>query len=236
MNVQNKKRLVKDISNIIKDPLTEQGIYYIHDEENMLEGYAMIIGPEDSIYEYGYYLFKFNFTVNYPYEPPKLTFYCFDRETRFYPNLYRCGKVCLSILNTWKGESWTSCQNIKSILLTIASVMDKKPFLHEPGVKETNKEFDQYHEIVKYKNFYILEGLISQSIELNGPLYSFYSIMKNEFLKNYEKIMKKLEKLEQSEYNNKELEINFYRNMRGNINYTNVKDLLKDVYYILNNK
>ena len=55
MNVQNKKRLVKDISNIIKDPLTEQGIYYIHDEENMLEGYAMIIGPEDSIYEYGVY-------------------------------------------------------------------------------------------------------------------------------------------------------------------------------------
>lgn len=236
MNVQNKKRLVKDIGNIIKDPLTEQGIYYIHDEENMLEGYAMIIGPEDTIYEYGYYLFKFNFTVNYPYEPPKLKFYCFDRETRFHPNLYRCGKVCLSILNTWKGESWTSCQNIKSILLTIASVMDKKPFLHEPGVKETHKEFDQYHEIVKYKNFYILEGLISQSIELNGPLYSFYSIMKNEFLKNYEKINKKLEKLEQSEYNNKELEINFYRNMRGNINYTNVKDLLKDVYYILNNK
>lgn len=236
MNVQNKKRLVKDISNIIKAPLTDQGIYYIHDEENMLEGYAMIIGPEDSIYEYGYYLFKFNFTVNYPYEPPKLTFYCFDRETRFHPNLYRCGKVCLSILNTWKGESWTSCQNIKSILLTIVSIMDKEPFLHEPGVKETNKEFNKYHEIVKYKNFYILEGLISQSIELNGPLYSFYSIMKNEFLKNYEKINKKLEKLEQSEYNNKELEINFYRNMKGNINYTNVKDLLNDVYYILNNK
>lgn len=236
MNIQNKKRLVKDIGNIIKDPLTEQGIYYIHDEENMLEGYAMIIGPEDSIYEYGYYLFKFNFTVNYPYEPPKLTFYCFDRETRFHPNLYRCGKVCLSILNTWKGESWTSCQNIKSILLTIASIMDKTPFLHEPGVKETHREFKDYHEVVKYKNFYILEGLISQSIELRGPLYSFYSIMKKEFLKNYEKIIKRIEKLEQGEYNNKEIVIKFYRNMRGNINYTNIKDLLKDVYYILNNK
>lgn len=236
MNIQNKKRLVKDISNIIKDPLTDQGIYYIHDEENMLEGYAMIIGAEDTLYEYGYYLFKFNFNVNYPYEPPKLTFYCFDRETRFHPNLYRCGKVCLSILNTWKGESWTSCQNIKSILLTIASIMDKKPFLHEPGVRETHHDFTNYHEIIKFKNFYILEELISQSIELDGPLYSFYSIIKNEFLKNYEKINKRLEKLEQSEYNNKELEIKFYKNMRGNINYTNVKNLLKDIHYILNNK
>ena len=48
MNIGNKKRLVKDIASIIKEPLTEQGIYYIHDEENMLEGYALIIGQEDS--------------------------------------------------------------------------------------------------------------------------------------------------------------------------------------------
>ena len=236
MNIENKKRLVKDIASIIKEPLTDQGIYYIHDEENMLEGYALIIGQEDSLYEYGYYLFKFNFTVNYPYEPPKLTFYCFDRNTRFHPNLYRNGKVCLSVLNTWKGESWTSCQNIKSILLTIASIMDNKPFLHEPGIKESNKDFINYHEIVKFKNFFVLEAIISQTLELHGPLYSFYSIIKTNFIKNYNKINKKLEQLEESEYNKKDIVVSFYKNMKAHIDYTNVKQQLKDVYYILNNK
>ena len=42
-----------------------------------------------------------------------------DGKTRFNPNLYRNGKVCISLLNTWKGEQWTSCQTIESILLSL---------------------------------------------------------------------------------------------------------------------
>lgn len=235
MNTDNKKRLVKDIGNIIKEPLTDQGIYYIHDEEKMLQGYALIIGPEDSLYEFGCYLFKFDFTVNYPYEPPKLTFYCFDRDTRFHPNLYRNGKVCLSVLNTWKGESWTSCQNIKSVLLTIASILDNKPFLHEPGINEKHNDFINYHEIVRFKNFFILEEIVSQNLELHGPLYSFYNIIKQNFIKNYEKINKKLKLYEKEKYNNKELSISFYRRMRTLINYTKLKEQFQDIYCILNN-
>ncbi len=36
---------------------------------------------------------------------------------RFNPNLYNCGKVCLSLLGTWggdRGESWDS--NVSSML------------------------------------------------------------------------------------------------------------------------
>ena len=40
------QRLVNDVSEIIKHPLEEHGIYYIHNDENILEGHAMIIGPE----------------------------------------------------------------------------------------------------------------------------------------------------------------------------------------------
>ena len=89
--------------------------------------------------------------------------------------------------------------------------MDNKPFLHEPGVKESNKDFINYHEIVKFKNFFVLEEIVSQSLELHGSLYSFYSIIKNNFIKNYEKINKKLEELEQSEYNKKDIVISFYK-------------------------
>ena len=34
------KRLIKDVKDIIKNPLNENGIYYIHDETDMMKGYA----------------------------------------------------------------------------------------------------------------------------------------------------------------------------------------------------
>ena len=117
------RRLIKDIKEIIKNPLTDNGIYYTHDEENMLKGYALIIGPTDSIYEDGFYSFEFFFPKDYPFSPPKVIFHTGDGVTRFNPNLYRNGKTCLSILNTWRGETWTSCQSIRSVLLTLIEVL-----------------------------------------------------------------------------------------------------------------
>ncbi len=100
---ETKHRLINDIKDLIKNPLTSHGIYYIHDEENMLRGSALIIGPSDTIYADGFFLFKFKIPPNYPYSPPIVTFHTQGDNIRFNPNLYRNGKVCLSILNTWKG-------------------------------------------------------------------------------------------------------------------------------------
>lgn len=48
-------RLLKDVKQIIKNPLTENGIYYIHHDEDMLKGYALIVGPDDTPYFAGNY-------------------------------------------------------------------------------------------------------------------------------------------------------------------------------------
>ena len=56
-------RLLQDIKDIIKNPLDEQGVFYKHDEEDMLIGRALIIGPKDTPYENGFYFFKFQFQV-----------------------------------------------------------------------------------------------------------------------------------------------------------------------------
>ena len=68
------RRLLKDIKEVLKNPLYDQGIYYTHDEENMLKGYALIIGPGDSLYEDGFYFFEFSFPKDYPFSPPKVIF------------------------------------------------------------------------------------------------------------------------------------------------------------------
>lgn len=54
---------------------------------------------------------------------------------RFNPNLYNCGKVCLSLLGTWQGEPWNPkesnmTQVLKSILYLI---FVDEPFYNEPG-------------------------------------------------------------------------------------------------------
>ena len=63
MNKNNQRRLLKDVVELIKSPLSDNGIYYQHNEENMLQGHALIIGPGETLYNYGYYLFEFNFSI-----------------------------------------------------------------------------------------------------------------------------------------------------------------------------
>lgn len=64
--------------------------------------------------------------------------YYYSGGLRLNPNLYQCGKVCLSLLNTWTGsksEQWTPGKStILQVLLSIqALVLNAKPFFNEPG-------------------------------------------------------------------------------------------------------
>ncbi len=172
------KRIVSDVKDLKKSPLEDQGIYYHHDEGDILRGYAYITGPKGSLYYGGSYLYTFSFPTDYPHSPPVAYYHTNDGETRFHPNMYKNGKVCLSILNTWRGEPWSGCQTIRSILLTILSVLDEKPFLHEPGITELHCDYRKYHDIVLFKNlsFSSFIGLsqTDQSEMFNGfPVHYF---------------------------------------------------------------
>ena len=72
-----------------------------------------MIGPDNTPYSYGFYLFNIFIPEEYPFKPPTVKIYTQnENKTRFNPNLYVNGKVCLSILNTWTGL-------IKDIVLVI---------------------------------------------------------------------------------------------------------------------
>ena len=75
-----------------------------------------------------------------------------DGKTRFNPNLYKNGYVCLSVLNTWNGEGWSSCQSIYSILLSLLSILNENPLINEPGYTSTHKNVVVYNNIIKYRN------------------------------------------------------------------------------------
>lgn len=225
------KRLVKDVTDIYKHPLTEQGIYYVHDEDNMYNGYAMIIGPPDTIYRHGFYLFSFTFTNAYPYKPPKVTFCTNNGVVRFHPNLYRDGKVCLSVLNTWKGESWTSCQSIRTILLTLLTLFDNKPFLHEPGIKESNHEMKLYNDIITYWNirFSHMKIYEMQFESTMAPFTIFKKDMKDYIIKNKDTITEYIHEISKTEHEKeRNVFMQFYK-IRTLIDYTTLKSLYQKI-------
>jgi ubiquitin-protein ligase len=179
------KRLIRDVKYMRNQPLKDQGIYYIHDESNILKGYGLLIGPKDTPYANGYYLFEFNFPVDYPHSPPLVNYKTNDGKTRFHPNLYRNGKVCLSILNTWPGEQWSGCQTINSILLTLYSIFTEEPFLHEPGITKSYVDFHSYHELIRYRNITYAMTDVFKTTYAKSMCPELYEIMKADFITHY---------------------------------------------------
>jgi ubiquitin-conjugating enzyme E2 Z len=213
------RRVISDIKEIKKNPLDENGIFYKHDETNILRGYALIIPTTESPYQYGNYLFIIDFPTNYPFVPPKVTFMTNNGTTRFHPNLYRNGKVCLSLLNTWKGDQWTSCNTLTSVLVNILTLFNEDPFLNEPGIKSNHPEMELYNEIIEYQNFNTAIYDILFNKEFRSKLHSiepfFRDIMMNNFYSNYETIMKKIAK---NKSKNHTIYMSFYR-MEETIDY-----------------
>lgn len=192
------KRIISDISQITKNPLEDHGIYYKHDDSNMLKGYVMIVPTDDTPYQYGNYFYTIEFPINYPYSPPKMQYLTNNGTTRFHPNFYRNGKVCLSILNTWKGEQWTSCNTLSSVLLNVVTLFTKKPFLHEPGITESHESFLDYTECIKYQNFNVAIFSVLADKELQekiNPVYQYFKDQINKcFSVNAESIIKKVKR------------------------------------------
>jgi len=236
-------RLVKDITYIHKNPLTEDGIYYSHHETDMLKGYAMIIGQSDTPYFGGYYLFEFLFPTDYPYSPPKLIYQTNDGNTRFNPNLYTNGKVCISILNTWHGEKWSSCQTIHSILLTLCTILNKNPLLNEPGVKINNPDIEKYNTIITFKNISVAVCDFLRKKYISSASEIFHLIMKDLFLQNYDKLLAIVDENIQKKNTDMTVSIDLYHLINVFIDYKGLKvklmecklNLLKEEMHELRN-
>lgn len=228
------KRLLQDVKQIIKNPLNDNGIYYIHDDSDMLKGYALIIGPEDTPYFGGYYFFEFIYPHDYPFSPPKVKYFTNSNNIRFNPNLYVCGKVCVSILNTWRGDQWTSCQTISTVLLTLCTLLCKDPLLNEPGVEKNHIDMIPYNEIIHYAN---LDIAVCDILNKKPNVYIhffeyFYPFIKENFLKNYDKFLAISEK-KNNEYSkqSKVFKTSYY-GMNIIIDYNKVIEKLKMCNFI----
>ena len=190
------KRIILDIKDIKKDPIDE--VHYFPCEANIMKGKALIFGPHGTPYEHGNFVFHFEFTNQYPYAPPIVTYETNNGMTRFNPNFYRNGKVCLSILNTWNGEQCSACQSIRSVLVTLQFTMNEYPLVNEPGIvwDMHYSHIQTYNQLIQYKSietsiYGYLENKRSVSEEM-------YEVIKAHFLETKEQICETLRLLSET--------------------------------------
>ncbi|KAI8929902.1 ubiquitin conjugating enzyme [Entophlyctis helioformis] len=152
-------RLQQEFSDMAKG--SEHQILIEHSDEDIKHIHALIMGPINTPYCLGFFDFTIECGNNYPTEPPKVTARTTAHgTTRFNPNIYSCGKVCLSLLGTWRGdpcEQWSAVQGLAGLCVSIQSLMTDMPYRNEPGFDNENNKtlLETYNQKITHETLRI---------------------------------------------------------------------------------
>jgi ubiquitin-conjugating enzyme E2 Z len=190
-------RIVQDVYDFNKNK--PEGIYLSIDKNNLMKQYALIVGPKDTPYFGGFFFFEITYPEDYPKKSPGVTLLTTEKNVRFNPNLYECGKVCLSILGTWSGPSWSPVMNIRLVLDSIRSLMGTFPIQNEPGYENTKQDdiaSIEYNQYIIYHTYRlaIIEVLNNKFTKVSSL---FEKELKEEFDNNKSKLSDDLLSYEQ---------------------------------------
>ena len=132
-------RLTKEIIKLKEEEI--EGVEIITtDNINLLK--AVMEGPRDTPYEEFKYNLELNFGDSYPMKPPSVKFI----SPIYHPNVYKDGKICVDILQ----NEWTPAQNIRTVLLSIRSLlMDPNP--RSPANREAANMYVKNKELYNTK-------------------------------------------------------------------------------------
>ncbi|KAI9926459.1 hypothetical protein MW887_004224 [Aspergillus wentii] len=177
MSDQSVLRITRDIKQLQQSADLSLAVYC--DESDVRTVSALILGPPESPYQFGFFEFAIKFGKDYPASPPTVKAVTTNGgRCRFNPNIYASGKVCLSILGTWRGESgeqWSSAQGLESILISIQSLMSANPYENEPGYENANMESD----LTNMKSYIAKIRHETLRIAVMAPLERTLGIMSN---------------------------------------------------------
>jgi len=223
------KRVLLDSVEIQDDEYKKQGIHYWFDEKNVTDGQFLIWGPEDSVYQDMPMVYSVNFAnAGYPFDPPKVLFLTSDGYTRLHPNMYKEGKVCLSILGTWDGPKWAPTMRLSTIGLTIQSLMDNNPIVHEPGYAHKRDQITlSYNEYIRYKCLAFLIDML-EAYSITGKVPYLLENFTEEFNTRLPFMIERLHARLSLEMEEKTWAAIPY-NMTGKTNYQKLQQILSSV-------
>ena len=176
-------------------PLTNKSaIFFCRDTDNISAFKFLIIPNQDTPYRFGCFVFDVFLPKEFPNVPPIVNHATsYKHHYRFNPNLYADGKVCLSLLGTWSGQSqsekWIppnasgNGSTLLQLLLSIHSmIFSEDPWYNEPGrergIAESNKNNISLNYNTEIRNATIQYAIINQ---LKYPEEGFEDIIKTHF-------------------------------------------------------
>ncbi|CAH9074835.1 unnamed protein product [Cuscuta epithymum] len=145
---------------------------------------AVIVGPQGTPYHDGLFVFDAFFPPTYPDTPPMVYYY--SGGLRLNPNLYDCGKVCLSLLNTWTGKGDEKWLPMKSTMLQVlvsiqALILNAKPFFNEPGYETSYVGADGEKRSNAYNEDVFILSLKTMMYTLRRPPRHFEDLVAGHF-------------------------------------------------------
>ena len=207
----------KQLSGSSALPLSDgSGIFFRQDTDTLSIFKFLIIPNEDTPYKYGCFVFDVYLSPDFPNEPPKVCHVTSKKnDFRFNPNLYSDGKVCLSLLGTWGGQSATerwiapsgsnsgssSGSTFSQLMLSIYSmIFTEFPWYNEPGREGSISNADKCPKSIEY-NKELQNGTIKFAImnQLKYPEEGFEDVIKTHFKLKRDEVIEYMKKQNISE-------------------------------------
>ena len=196
------KRLVQELAVLSTSlPLhPDSSVFLRVDEQRIDICKVLITGPDKTPYESGAFQFDMYLDSDYPKGSPKINLMTTGHgSVRFNPNLYNCGKVCLSLLGTWPGganEEWNEeTSTILQLIISIQSlIFVPEPYFNEPGYESTmnsdtgRTQSRQYNENIRIQT--VRWAMIDQ---LKNPSPGFEEVIKTHFKLKKDIILEQLD-------------------------------------------
>lgn len=163
---------------------------------------VMITGPDETPYANGCFFFDIMIPPTYPHVSPKVQFLTTGGgAVRFNPNLYNCGKVCLSLLGTWAGPGWVGGQSsLLQVLISIQSlILVPDPYYNEPawevsrGTERGTAQSKAYNKSIRSHTLSVaIESHLTSIMNNKNQYVEFESAMIAHFLEKRSLILKEI--------------------------------------------
>uniref|UniRef100_A0A8C9SXB2 Ubiquitin-conjugating enzyme E2 G1 n=1 Tax=Scleropages formosus TaxID=113540 RepID=A0A8C9SXB2_SCLFO len=127
MTEQSALLLRKQLAELNKNPVEGFSAGLI-DDDDIYKWEVVIIGPQDTLFEGGFFKAYLTFPFDYPLRPPKMKFI----TEIWHPNVAKNGDVCISILHEpgedkfgyeKPEERWLPIHTVETIMISVISML-----------------------------------------------------------------------------------------------------------------
>jgi len=136
------------------------------DDNDFYKWTVCFTGPEDTLYEGGFFKAILTFPDDFPQNPPEMKFI----TEMWHPNIYQDGRVCISILHPpgtdrfneqeSAEERWRPVLGVEQILVSVVSMLNE-PNCDSPANIDASVQFRDHIEEYKKK----VRQLVLKSME-----------------------------------------------------------------------